>query len=297
MDFEILAIALSFVFGIGFVAYLRRFDVYDREPYFNMALTTLLGGAVSIVVCSVLYGLVGFTPLSFIQHESMLGSLLIIGPVEETAKLIGLLAAWPFIRKEINEVNDGLVYMACVALGFSLIENYFYAVRGGAETHYLLYYRLFITSPAHIVMSVFVGMAFYRIKFKHTKWVILLYALVWSSLIHGLYDGFLFSNLGFISLGVLLVALQQSFVLIRVGNLRSPFRLSFDNFIYQERKRSRKTTVCPSCHQENKDNVLLLRRTRIYDCKHCKMLYAEKNALIRLYHYYIPPLGGHEHQY
>lgn len=290
MRFEILSIGLSFFFGIIFVAWLRRFDHYEKEPYLKMLLTTLIGGFVSIFVCSLLYGFVDLTPLNAIKTRSMFGALLIIGPVEEVAKLIGLLAAWRFIRHDINEVNDGLLYMACVALGFSLIENYLYAVTS-EDSHYLLYYRLFITSPAHIVMSSFIGMAFYRVKYKRASSRILLYAIVWSSLIHGLYDGFIFSGYMPVSLIILLLAMQQAMILVRVANLRSPFRVNFIRFTQSERQVAPEQPVCPSCHQDHGHRLIRFRNIRIYDCPHCRMMFGKRRQLIRLYRYYIPPLG------
>lgn len=290
MNFSILSILLSFIFGFIFVAYLRRFDVYEKEPYLKMILATLIGGIISIVVCTLLYEIIDRTMLSTIETRSFLGSILIIGPVEEIAKLVGLFAVWPFIRKEINEVNDGLVYMACVALGFSLIENYFYAI-STPETHYLLYYRLFITSPAHIIMSMFIGIAFYRVMYKGMRPIILGYAIVWSSLIHGLYDGFIFEDLGMLSIVVFILAIQQAILLIKVSNIRSPHKVPFEQILALPRKQQDLTTVCPSCHTYTKSSLIQYRSIRLYSCPQCKVVYSDKRHLIRLYHYYIPNFG------
>ena len=56
----------------------------------------------------------------------------------------------------MDEPTDSLIYMACVALGFSLIENYFYAVRNPSTTP-LIAIRLIICTPMHIAFSIFLG--------------------------------------------------------------------------------------------------------------------------------------------
>jgi RsiW-degrading membrane proteinase PrsW (M82 family) len=57
-------------------------------------------------------------------------SFLIVGLFEETAKVLGLFAVYPFIKKRLTGPAAAIIYMSCVALGFSLIENYSYAGAG-----------------------------------------------------------------------------------------------------------------------------------------------------------------------
>ena len=76
-----------------------------------------------------------------------LAPVLVVGPVEEVAQLAAFLFAYPLIRKEMNEPTDGLLYMACVAFGFSFIVNFFYAVGSPAPGN-RLFMRILICRPS-----------------------------------------------------------------------------------------------------------------------------------------------------
>ncbi|MCU0561865.1 MAG: PrsW family intramembrane metalloprotease [Desulfobacterales bacterium] len=154
MSLNLLLVLLSFVIGIALTDYIRSFDLHEKEPLPQMFLVVLWGGAWSVGISVLTYRLLATTGLGRIDH--FFGALLVIGPVEEAAKLLALFSSYFIIRKQLNEPTDGLIYMSCVALGFSLIENYFYATQTpGSGT--LIFLRLFISTPLHIFASIFMG--------------------------------------------------------------------------------------------------------------------------------------------
>ena len=185
-------ILLSFLIGILAVNYLRTYDIHEREPLFKMVLVTVWGGVFSIVLSIALY-----TSLQLIGiqgHHNVFGALLVIGPVEEAAKFIALLSCYLFIRHEINEPTDGLIYMSCVALGFSLIENYFYAITS-QSSGFVFFIRLLTSTPGHILFSVFMGIAFYALVRLRTGVMLFLIAYAYAIITHGLYNSIVFHGL------------------------------------------------------------------------------------------------------
>ena len=222
-------ILLSFLIGILAVNYLRTYDIHEREPLFKMALVTVWGGVFSIVLSIALY-----TSLQLIGirgHHNVFGALLVIGPVEEAAKFIALLSCYFFIRHEINEPTDGLIYMSCVALGFSLIENYFYAITS-QSSGFVFFIRLLTSTPGHILFSVFMGIAFYALVRLKTGVMLFLIAYAYAIITHGLYNSIVFHGLGMIILMLLLFKSHSwALALLSYTTARSPFRKSVKEFI------------------------------------------------------------------
>jgi RsiW-degrading membrane proteinase PrsW (M82 family) len=160
---EYILIALSFLIGIYCINFLRAYDIHEKEPFNKMVLVTLFGGACSIGISLLLYRYLDRFGIN--DLENSFGALFVIGPVEEFAKLIALFLSAIFIRKNLNEPTDGLIYMSCVALGFSLIENYFYVAHSSAPFQTMAL-RLTIATPMHISFSIFMGLAFFSIVKK-----------------------------------------------------------------------------------------------------------------------------------
>ena len=147
---ELILILISFAFGILCIRHLRRYDVHEQEPLWVMVAVTIWGGFVSIVSSLFLYRMIQENGIALTDGFPF--SYLYVGYVEELAKLLALVSCWPIIRKEMDEPTDGLIYMACVALGFSLIENYFYAL-ANPGINALIAIRLVICTPMHIASS------------------------------------------------------------------------------------------------------------------------------------------------
>ena len=166
------------------------------------------------------------------QFKIFSGSFIIIGPVEEGAKLLGLIITYRLIRKQVNEISDGIIYISCVALGFSLIENITYSIQGNGS-EFLLLYRVILCTPAHLAFSGFMGYAYYRYKFENKPFKIVLIAFLLSSILHGIYDAIAFTEiLKFLLIFYVYIIFNQLIIIIQLTNLISPFRPKFmDMFV------------------------------------------------------------------
>lgn len=126
--------------------------------------------------------------------------------VEEGVKYF-FLSRYIVKKKAFDEVMDGIVYAACVSLGFAFAENLLYGLDGG----WVLVFRAFTAVPMHAsatgIMGYWIGLS------KREPDAVRAAALkrrgFWSAVaIHGLYDFFLFAGapLAFGSMAVLLIA-------------------------------------------------------------------------------------------
>jgi RsiW-degrading membrane proteinase PrsW (M82 family) len=103
-------------------------DHYEKEPWWLLALI-FLWGAVPAVALSVVVELVLDIPISILGPGlayEVAGSGLVAPIVEEVAKGVGVFSVLLFVRREMDDVLDGIVYGAMAGLGFAFTENFFY---------------------------------------------------------------------------------------------------------------------------------------------------------------------------
>jgi len=107
-------------------------DRHLPEPVGNLALAFGLG-MLGVGVSMAMYQALGLIGLRFdagaLADDSPLGlltySMLVIGPIEEAAKLIPFLVVVLRFR-EFDEPLDGIIYASFIGLGFAAVENWQY---------------------------------------------------------------------------------------------------------------------------------------------------------------------------
>jgi len=280
-----LLILASFAAGVAWILYIRRFDMHEPEPFARMLVVTVWGGAWSIVMALALYRLVyglGFSPIS-----PGWWAMLVIGPVEEAAKLAALVSSYLFIRKQLNEPTDGMIYMASVALGFSMIENYMYA-RYAPNTTEIMLTRLLICTPTHIFDSVFMGLAFYVVARKRKGLWLLVGSFLYASLIHGLYDMVIFTDLGGIAWGlVIYISYYMAFTLLEYVTAVSPFRKSLKAFIETyDLPATGEGIDCLNCGSDGKKTTYRLGGHRIQKCDNCECYVTTKAGIKAMFRFF-----------
>ena len=227
---KLILIGLSFFFGIISIRKIRSYDVHEAEPFWKMVLVTVWGGVVSIGISLFLYIVLESQGVSIDEGKPF--SYFFVGFIEELGKLAALFLCWGIIKNEMDEPTDGPIYMACVALGFSLIENYFYAAATPMSSP-LIAIRLIICTPMHIAFSMIMGLAFYwAMKFRG-GWSVLLLVYVVASVYHALYD--IFVSYWFLLPGLYLIlkgAYMWMHSLLGYTTAQSPFRTTLNEFIY-----------------------------------------------------------------
>ncbi|MFB6097075.1 MAG: PrsW family intramembrane metalloprotease [Haloferacaceae archaeon] len=123
---------LSAAPAVALAAYIWYSDVTDSEPLSTLVATFLLGVLMAnfaAVVNSVLnpyFELVGVV-------GSILFFYLVVGPVEETVKLLAV-RFHAYRTATFDSVIDGAVYGAMAGLGFATIENVLYIARTLSES-------------------------------------------------------------------------------------------------------------------------------------------------------------------
>jgi RsiW-degrading membrane proteinase PrsW (M82 family) len=184
----ILLIALAIAPCAALILFIYFRDKYEREPW-KLLLVSFLLGVLSIAPAMVQELL--FQKVSFINDHVFVSAFFGVAFVEEFWKLFFLLLI-PYRRKSFNEPFDGIVYAVMVSMGFAMLENILYVVKGGWGVGVL---RIFTAVPAHamfaVVMGYFVGLAKFT-KGSKTGYILLGFTLAF--IFHGIYDYCLFEQ-------------------------------------------------------------------------------------------------------
>jgi len=288
MSFFQLSIFLSAIIGIIIIAWIRSFDIYEKETFLAMLWAFFIGGTSSVVIASVIYELLLLLGIDDDIISTTFGSFLIIGPVEEFAKLAGLMLVYAFMKRQFNEITDGVIYMSCVALGFSIIENYFYA-NTGENSQYLLVYRAFISTPAHISFSCLIGYAWYRYKKEEKPFGIVILALLIGSVLHGIFDALAFSTyLRFLLLIYLYVIINQSLKIVQYSNILSPFRPGFRQLFDTPDAESSPDRECPYCRSNEPRKIFSNKYFTAYSCSKCGYHFSQVKDIEKIFRIFAP---------
>ena len=277
-------IALSFLIGLFCIRYIQSFDKHEKEPFSKMLLVTCWGGAWSIIITVGLYMGLGYLGIS--GSKTTVGALLVIGPVEEFAKFMALLTSYFIYRSEFDEPVDGIIYMSCVALGFSLIENFFYAMRPDSE--YLLIWRLFISTPMHICFSAFMGLSFYLWRQNYKATGLLVISFILACLSHGTYNLIIFNGYAVIALAVVIgVILSWTMDLLSYATALSPHRVPLKAFIAAaQNPELRKGIECLNCGSINPKLTYKNGRILIQKCDGCDQYVTTRKSLFKIFQHY-----------
>jgi len=285
MQMHFILIIISFVLGLFVLDYIRSFDLHEKEPLKKMALVMVWGGFVSIGICSILYGWVH--SLGIKELKNIFGAMFVIGPVEEAAKFIALASSYIFIRKDLNEPTDGLIYMSCVAVGFSLIENYFYATHT-PDSGYLLLFRLLICTPGHILFSAFMGIAFYHLFRLRTGVILFVISYLYACIAHGILDTVAFYGWTIIFLYFIVkVTYRWTLNILSYTTAKSPFRKTLKQFVETcERPIESKGIECLNCGSQNDKITYTLKKIEFQKCDSCPFFIAAKESLFEIFKFF-----------
>jgi RsiW-degrading membrane proteinase PrsW (M82 family) len=288
MSFLNLSIFLSALIGVIIIAWIRSFDIYEKETFRAMLWAFFAGGVTSVLIALGIYEFLHLFGLEDEVISNTLGSIFVIGPVEEFAKLIGLVVVYFLIRRQFNELTDGIIYMSCVALGFSIIENFFYA-NSGDGNEYLLIYRVFISTPAHIAFSVIIGHAWYRYKRENKSFGTVVIALAVASLLHGVFDALAFSPwFNFLLLVYLWLILVQSLRLVQYSNVVSPFRPGFEALFETPSEDKAVGMECPNCGSAEPKEIFRNGFFTAFHCDGCGYHIASRNSIRKIFRVFAP---------
>lgn len=183
---------------VGIIYY---FDRKQPEPPAQLA-KAVFYGAISAIIALILSLLLGIpqdsigcgedgNPIAKALYDALFGAAI----PEEAAKMLML---WLVIRnnKHFDEHLDGIVYAACVALGFAGLENIMYVFANGDMGTIIA--RAIYSVPGHyafgVMMGYFLTLAYFHKGSKEEKTKYYILAYVTPVAFHFVYDAILMTQ-------------------------------------------------------------------------------------------------------
>jgi RsiW-degrading membrane proteinase PrsW (M82 family) len=123
----ILLFVFSFLPPIIYAVWIRNTERLNREKWWPIIFCFLWGATIAIIASIILEMILGVSLAENLKDLSYLGisSAVVIAPfAEELVKPLAL--GSKTVKKELTELEDGLIYGAVAGLGFSATENLFY---------------------------------------------------------------------------------------------------------------------------------------------------------------------------
>ena len=194
---------LSAVPALALAGYVYVTDVTAAEPL-DLLVATFLLSVLTATFAAVLNG-VAESVLGFGARGGLVSStlffFLIVGPVEETVKLLAV-RLYAYRARRFSAVVDGAVYGAVAGLGFAFIENALYITRqiDGAVAEAEFGVALIgagggitairaLAGPGHVIYSAVAGYYLGLAKFNPDhRGPLVIKGLLLAAAIHGLYN-------------------------------------------------------------------------------------------------------------
>ena len=178
--------------ALALLYFIYRKDDLRTEPPKQVLTAFSLGmvsAVVSMFISTPLMVLGDFTEEAATVGEHFRQAMFGAALPEETAKLVVL---WLFLRRNpyFDEWVDGIVYAACIGLGFAALENVLYLFNNLDEWVSVGILRAFLSIPAHFFFAVTMGYFVSRASFgdiSKFRWNLAL-ALLCPVIFHTLFD-------------------------------------------------------------------------------------------------------------
>ena len=194
---------IAFIPAYMYLKSIRNTEQYDREPWEALRIA-FAWGAISGVFLALLLSALGVPLLLLLLSDLtdpsvhdilpvIVGAVIVAPIIEEFAKPLVMFQNQT-IRREINELEDGIVYGAACGLGFGATENVMYglteglALAGFAGMAFLIVIRTVSSILLHLVTTSYTGHGIARYMLNGEPFsVVLKYYLV-AVIIHATWN-------------------------------------------------------------------------------------------------------------
>ena len=189
----IFLVFMSFLPPLIYMVWIRNTEKYNRERWKPILLCFLWGASIAIIASIVLELILGFSLAISIKDDNILGlvTVIVIAPfAEELTKPLALRLRT--VKKEIDELEDGLIYGAVAGLGFSATENILYGwnflSEGLLVFFILIIMRSFGGCLLHASATAWTGYGYGKFIMKHTKVLRIIPYFILAIFVHSTYN-------------------------------------------------------------------------------------------------------------
>lgn len=247
-----------------------------------MVFATIIGGVLSVGITLIAGYLL--QQIGLYRNIGIINFFIFTGPIEETSKLLGFLFFIRLFKIQFDEPVDAVIYMSCVALGFSLIENLGYSL----GTPLLLGVRSVTATPMHIIFSTTMALVFATNVSQNKVLHCLIKAILVASFFHGLYDALVF--IGVVNTTVLylliMLAIYWGKKVFGYALLNSPHRKDILNTL--SKASHTEVKKCIACGEKYNHNSYSFQSEVIDECQACESIVLPEKKAIKFLNHFLP---------
>jgi len=194
----------AFLPPIIFAIWIRNTEKYHKQKWRSIFLCFIWGATIAVIAAIILEYILHFSIIPSIKNQQILPliSVVVIAPfAEELTKPLAL--RLKTVKRELSELEDGLIYGAVAGLGFSATENFLYGWTYGLDllSEGIFFFLIFMAIRSfggcllHASATAWTGFGYGKTILKHTTILRVLPYFLLSIFVHAFYNFILSYNL------------------------------------------------------------------------------------------------------
>ncbi|RLF51249.1 MAG: hypothetical protein DRN24_05280 [Thermoplasmata archaeon] len=222
----LLLFIMAFLPPVLYAIWIRNTEKYNREKWKPIIFCFIWGATIAIVASIILEVVLGSIVVSVNSSIYLIISAVLIAPfAEEFTK--PLILGFKTVKKELDELEDGLIYGAVAGLGFSATENLFYGYNAFISEGLLFFFvlvsiRSFTGCLLHASATAWTGYGYGKKIMKHTPIGSVIPYFLLAFLVHAFYN--FIPIYGFITGFSIAVFVALMFVALTIYVVRNKIR-------------------------------------------------------------------------
>jgi RsiW-degrading membrane proteinase PrsW (M82 family) len=190
----IVLFVMAFLPAIIYVIWIRNTEKFNREKWKPIIFCFLWGATIAVIASIILE--IGFSiPIGLYSQDYttyIFVMVVVIAPfAEELTKPLAL--RFKIVKKELDELEDGLIYGAVAGLGFAATENLLYGYNAFISQGFLYFFglvsiRSVVGCLLHASATAWTGYGYGKYIMKYSRFVSVIPYLLLAMFIHGFYN-------------------------------------------------------------------------------------------------------------
>jgi len=198
----IILVVMAFLPPIIYAIWIRNTEKFNREKWWPIFLCFLWGATIAVIAAIILEVILHYSIAPSISDRNTYNiiAVVVIAPfAEELTKPLAL--RLKSVKKELDELEDGLIYGAVAGLGFSATENLLYGYSFISMGLFAFFLLISIRSIGgcllHASATAWTGYGYGKKIMKNSRLIRVLPYFILAILVHAFYNGILvFDTLG-----------------------------------------------------------------------------------------------------
>ena len=189
----VILFALAFLPPIIYAIWIRNTEKFNREKWRSIFLCFLWGATIAIIASFILEIILSIrlsTSINDYNNLALITAILIAPFAEELTKPLAL--RLKTVKKELDELEDGLIYGAVAGLGFSATENLLYGWSFLSETFMIFILLMMLRSVGgcllHASATALTGYGYGKSIMKKTSVLRVLPFFILAIIVHAFYN-------------------------------------------------------------------------------------------------------------